>query len=125
MIDIPDFGLGASTAPPPTLPPTPMPRQITAASLSELNLDEELLIQYQNAVSTFESIRYDEETPANQKAQILNTISAILTNIVKLQTEMYDAERLKKLESALITILQGFPDIKEAFLQAYEKALAQ
>lgn len=125
MIDIPDFGLGASTAPPPILPPTPMPRQITAASLSELNLDEELLIQYQNAVGTFESIRYDEETPANQKAQILNTISAILTNIVKLQTEMYDAERLKKLESALITILQGFPDIKEAFLQAYEKALAQ
>ena len=118
MNDFPDFALGAT----PTLPQTPLPRKINAASLSELNLDEELLIQYQNAMSTFELIRYDPETPANQKAQILNTISAILTNIVKLQTELYDAERLKKLESTLIATLQAFPDIKEEFLQAYEKA---
>lgn len=97
---------------------------IAATSLAELDLDKELLDQYKNAKQLLKDVDDDEETPLNQKAQIMNTITAILTKIIENQTALYDAERIKLIESVLIDVLKGFPEINQAFLLRYKEALS-
>jgi len=112
-----DFGLGNTT-------PQPLRvRVVEATRLEDLNVADELLMQYKNAVSLFELAQHDENIPANQKAQLLNSISAIITNISKTQTDVYNAERLKTLENTLISTLKDFPEVKSVFLDADERAL--
>lgn len=91
-----------------------------ALVLKELDLEGELLKQYQKAQEMFDD-SYDE--PLNQRAQTLNTITGILQAIIKSQQDLYNVERLKTLENTLIAVLQGFPEIKHSFLEAYEKEL--
>ena len=114
-----DFGLGNTPQ-----QPQPQIRVVTATKLEDLNIADELLIQYKNAVNLLEAAQHDADIPANQKAQLLNSISAIITNISKTQTDVYNAERLKALENILIATLKDFPEVKSAFLEAYERALA-
>lgn len=114
-----DFGLGNTPQ-----QPQPQIRVVTATKLEDLNIADELLIQYKNAVNLFEAAQHDNDIPANQKAQLLNSISAIITNISKTQTDVYNAERLKALENTLIATLKDFPEVKSTFLDAYERALA-
>lgn len=91
--------------------------------LSELNVEHELLRQYQAAKRLFEAAEHDETTPLNQKAQTLNSISSILSAIIKTQTELYDAERLKALEAVLADTLREFPELETAFMTAYKTRL--
>ena len=92
--------------------------------LKELNLDHELLQNYQDAKNYLEQIRYDETVPPNQVAQVMNTINTILKEIVKMQTELYDAERLKKIESATVRAIKLAPkEAQEAFFEEYESLL--
>ncbi len=116
-----DFGLGNPAQAQPQQ--SPKVRVITATRLEDLNVADELLIQYKNAVNLLEAAQHDENIPANQKAQLLNSISAIITNISKTQTDVYNAERLKTLENTLIATLKDFPEVKSTFLDAYERAL--
>lgn len=88
--------------------------------LKDLNLEAELLSQYEKAQDL---LRFSDDEPLNQRAQTLNAITNILQAIIKSQQDLYNVERLKSLENALITTLQGFPDIKHQFLEAYEKEL--
>lgn len=96
---------------------------IKAQSLSELDLDQELLQQYKDAKQLFKDIELDDLTPMNQKAQIMNSITAILTKIVENQTALYDSERVKLIESILIDVLKQYPDINAEFMERYKKAL--
>ena len=109
-----------------TLPQTAQATsKIQASTLAELDLDHELLEQYKNAKALLEDIKDDDDIAPNQKAQTLNSISSILSNIIKTQSVLHNVERLKMLESTLIETLQKpeFEKLKESFLQAYEKAL--
>lgn len=106
-----------------TLPKKPQHDKVTAGSLNELDLDKELLNQYKNAKTVLDEILNDEATAANQKAQVLNTVTAILQNIAKLQQELYNVERLKLLENILIETLQKFEPLRDEFLKAYKAAL--
>ena len=96
---------------------------IKAQSLSELDLDQELLQQYKDAKQLFKDIELDDLTPMNQKAQIMNSITSILTKIVENQTALYDSERVKLIESILIDVLKQYPDINAEFMERYKKAL--
>lgn len=89
-------------------------------ALQELDLETELLKQYQKAQDMLES---SSGEPLNQKAQTLNSITNILQAIIKSQQDLYSIERLKTLENTLIKVLQDFPEIKHQFLDAYEKEL--
>ena len=110
-------------APPPRVEPNKILSKITAKSLSELNLDLELLEQYKSTVALQETAATDFSIPLNQKAQIANTITAILKQIVDTQARLYNTERFKLLENILISTLQEFPEISENFLNKYQKAL--
>lgn len=88
-----------------------------------LNLETELLDQYNAAKKLYHDASYDEKIPLNQKAQALNTISSVVATLIRSQQELYSTERVKKIESSLIATLRAFPDVQAVFMVAYEKAL--
>ncbi len=104
-------------------PPVLEPR-VELTELKQLNLDNELLQNYQSAKEYLEHIRFDEGTQPNQVAQVMNTINSILKEIVKMQTELYDAERVKKMELALIETMKAqTADVQRMFFELYEQNL--
>lgn len=115
---LPDFSLGADE---PQIPDVPKVHyRDLGTKLSDLTLDKELFIQYSMAVRMMTGVENDSTIPLNQKAQLLNTITAVLSQIVKTQAELYNAENFKKLEQSLIEALKKFPDINAEFWAHYE-----
>ena len=95
-------------------------------SLKNLDLDAELYNAYAKAKNYLADVQSDDQVPTNQVAQVFNTISAILKEIVKMQTELHNAERVKKLEAAMIQAIKLAPlESQQAFLEQYEKILAE
>lgn len=95
-------------------------------SLKNLNLDAELYNAYAKAKNYLADVQSDEGIPPNQLAQLMNTISAILKEIVKMQTDLYNAERVKRLEAAMIQAIKlAPPESQQTFLEEYEKILAE
>lgn len=113
--------------PPDILTHTPkqVPQKAKITKLEELDLDLELLEQYQAAKSVLEDIQYDEQVPANQKAQVMNTITSILQAIIKLQQDLHNVERMKAVENTLINVLQRHETLRDEFLKDYESSLAK
>lgn len=105
-----------------TLAARPKPKSETlqlllpVAPLADLNLTEELYAQY---VKAKQMLADSSSEPLNQRAQTMNSIVSILTQIAKIRTDLYDAERLKKLEAALLTTLKEFPELSDRFLELY------
>lgn len=92
---------------------------LTGVRLSEVNIARELLIQMQKAKQLQEDSD-SQSTPANQRAQVQNSLSKILTDLAKLQNATYTAERFKQLEGAIIRVLRDLPkEAQEAFFTAY------
>ena len=95
-------------------------------SLKNLDLDAELYNAYAKAKNYLADVQSDESIPPNQLAQLMNTISAILKEIVKMQTELHNAERVKKLEAAMIQAIKLAPlESQQAFLEEYEAILKE
>lgn len=103
--------------------PQQQPFVAATGSLKELDLDKELLNQYNNARKLFDEIEFDNETPTNQKASVLNTITTILREILKMQQDLHNIERVKLIEVTLINVLKQHETLREAFLKDYEEAL--
>lgn len=105
--------------PPPQTPPLILPD----VALNDIDLGQELADNLTAARQLRLNITHDE-TPANQKAQVMNTITTILTNLVKLQTDLYNAQRQKDLEEILITVIKTLPtEAQDLFFQLYEDRL--
>lgn len=93
-------------------------------SLKSLDLDGELYNAYAKAKNYLAEVQMDRDVPPNQVAQVFNTISSILKEIVKMQTDLYDAERVKKLEAAMLKAIKVAPkEAQLAFLEEYEAIL--
>ena len=119
-----DYDLHAAPLQPQTvLPADYLPEQ---GSLKSLDLDAELYNAYAKAKNYLADVQSDEGIPPNQLAQLMNTISAILKEIVKMQTELHNAERVKKLEAAMIQAIKLAPlESQQAFLEEYEAILKE
>ena len=101
-----------------------MPMSVVG-SLDDLDLDAELYQTYAKAKNFLSTVEYNEEIPPNQVSQVINTITAILKEIVRLQTDLHNAERVKKLEQAMITALKVTPkETQELFFEEYERLSA-
>ena len=95
-------------------------------SLKSLDLDAELYSAYAKAKNYLADVQSDDQVPVNQVSQVFNTISAILKEIVKMQTELHNAERVKKLEAAMIQAIKLAPlESQQAFLEEYEAILRE
>lgn len=139
---IPDIMTGAPAAPPRAAAGTPgggldaltisellalrtqVEQKLPAKSLAGLNLEHELVLQVLALQQLQQRVITDEEIPPNQQSQVANSLSAALTNLVKLQESVFTSERLKKIEAMLIETLKTLPtEAQEAFLRAYEEGL--
>lgn len=98
---------------------------IEATDLKDLNLNHELLKQYNKANRLLVDAEFDEEATLAQKASTINAINSVLSSIIRMQTELYSAERLKTLEAILLVTLKEFPDINGMFLAKYKEALGE
>jgi len=100
------------------IPNTILAKEVT--SLNQLNLEEELLLQYTRVKNFLEQIEGDESIPPNQVAQVMNTCTAILKEIVKTQETLYNSERAKKLEIEVVNAMRAAPQqAQEAFFKRY------
>jgi len=98
---------------------------LPSQSIMDMDLESELLLQYQQTKTLLASIVDDDETPANQKAQVINSCSSILAQITKSQTDLYNGERLKIMEQALINALKTVPtEVSDDFFVNYEREIA-
>lgn len=98
--------------------------RLPASHLKDINLEEELIFQFIQAKEAMRLVAEDDAIAPNQKAQMVNAVSSIITQISKLQMELFSSERVKHMESTIIKVMQGQPDeVKEAFLVEYEKRL--
>lgn len=92
-------------------------------SLKNLDLDAELYAAYAKARNYLAEVQMAGDIPANQIAQVFNTLSGILKEIVKLQTELYNAERVKRLEAATIAAIKTAPkEVQERFFTEFERS---
>ena len=88
-----------------------------------LDLQAELVAQFRAAKALFERVQFDEDTPANQIAQIINSSAALLKQLAAVQIELHTAERFRCAEAALIDSLKAFPELQEKFLGDYTARL--
>lgn len=92
--------------------------------LADMNLERELTLQFRSAQALQNLILDDIHTAANQKAQVMNSVSSNLQSLVKMQAEYYTPERLKKIEAALVETLNTWPESQTAeFFEKYEQLL--
>ena len=97
---------------------------LPAVKLSDVDLEEELMLQFARTKGLYDAVVKDENTPANQRAQVANSCTAILEQLIKMQKALYGAERMKALEQTLIRTLKQFPDdVQAKFFELYERAL--
>lgn len=97
--------------------------------LSDLNLETELVNQLTRTKALMEAVLSAEkgaDIPANQKAQVVNSCSAQLEQLVKLQVKLYNAERIKGIEQMLIRTLRNQSrEMQEAFFADYDAVYQQ
>lgn len=95
-------------------------------SLDDLDLNQQLYKNYATAVNYLEEIKLSDDIPANQVSQVMNTITSILKEIVKMQTDLYNTERIKQIESAIVKAIKLAPkEAQESFFEEYEKILGE
>lgn len=101
-------------------------RRLPARSLKDLDLESELVLQARALQQLQNSVIGDESTAANQKAQVANSLSAALVNLVKVQNEVYSTERVKRLEAVMISTLNALPqEAADKFLAEYDAAVVR
>lgn len=91
---------------------------------ADLDLNRELVFQFLIAKNLMTEVQNDGDTPANQKAQVLNSTAALLKQLSDAQVKMYSADRLRVLENTLIDTLKTLdPAIYEQFNAEYTSRL--
>ena len=93
---------------------------LPATALKDLDLERELVVQFQTIKTLQSNTLDDDETPANQKAQVANACAAVLGQLVKMQAEFYTAERFKTIEGLMVKAMKTLPvEQAERFLEEY------
>lgn len=95
---------------------------LPARALGDIDLEHELVVQFLAVKSLQANVLQDDNTAANQKAQVANAVASTLQQLVKMQSEHYNAERFKRIEALLVKSMKLMPvEAAEAFLNEYEE----
>lgn len=95
---------------------------LPARALGDIDLEHELVVQFLAVKSLQANVLQDDHTAANQKAQVANAVASTLQQLVKMQSEHYNAERFKRIEALLVKSMKLMPvEAAEAFLNEYEE----
>lgn len=99
-------------------------RHLPPTNLKDMNLEEELLLQFHAVRDLQGTVLEDEEIPLNQRAQLANNVASTLSKLIEMQEKVYTQERFKLMEGILIRCLNRLPEESAAqFLDEYERAL--
>jgi len=97
---------------------------LPAITLSETNLEQELLLQLHAVRALQNDVIGDDDIPPNQRAQVANSVAGILNKLVDMQKAVQTQERFKAIESLMVKHLQRLPEeTAEAFLKEYRALL--
>lgn len=113
--------------------PTPVPTAPTfdfgaardrGTDLEAIEVSEELAGLYSDARQLLDVVLNDAQTPANQKAQVLNSVHSLIERIMKNRTDLHNAERIRTIEHIVIRVMNEQPqEVKEEFVRQYQAAL--
>jgi|688.fasta_scaffold404463_1 hypothetical protein len=93
-------------------------------NLSEIDLGEEMVAQYNLLKRLQSEVLSDPDVPANQKAQVSNAVTTTIKMLVDTQTNFYTHERQRRLEGLLIRHMRTWPlEQAQAFLDLYAAEL--
>jgi hypothetical protein len=94
---------------------------LPVSNLKDMDLNQELLLQYQAAKSMQSQALADARVDPSKMSTLLNACASSLAALAKLQGEVYNQERLKQIESHLIDTLKQMPKEQVAlFFELYE-----
>lgn len=98
--------------------------KLPVKDLKDIDMARELVLQVQALQALQRRVLREEETPANQVAAVANALSSALSNLVKMQNDLYTSERMKRVELILIECLDTLPEkVQRKFFEMYEKEL--
>lgn len=94
--------------------------------MSGLNLKDELLEHYQKCKQASDSVFMCVEQGQNLQgaASFINATTTAIDKLVKLETELYNVERAKQLEQAIIAVLSRAPNARQ-LLAEFEQEMSQ
>lgn len=94
-------------------------------TLEDVNLVKETLIQLQLARQLqADANKKDSATPMNQRAQVQNSLSNIITTLAKVQMELYTSERIKRIQSVVVKVMKRqSEEVQKAFFDNLETEL--
>jgi hypothetical protein len=94
--------------------------RLPPAKLEGMNLEQELINQYQRVLQLQNRVLFSDDVQANQKAQVAGQVASTLQQLVKMQNEFYTAERYKILEGRMLEAIKLMPkEAAEVFVAAY------
>jgi hypothetical protein len=95
---------------------------LPARKLSEMRLDEELILQFMRVRELQKKTLEDTRISAQQKAAVVNSVAATLAQLTKMQTELHTAERFKAIENLMIKTIKRLPiEVANDFIAEYER----
>ena len=87
--------------------------------MRSLNLEEEVVLQFMT-VKSLQAATLAGNEEANKKASVANACASALQSLVKMQVELHDAERFKKIENLMIKYIKTLPaETAQKFLDDY------
>lgn len=96
--------------------------KLPAGSLKSLNLETELVTQYQRVLDLQDEVLRDSDVPANQRAQVAGAVGSALQHLIKMQEDLQLQVTLRRMEEALVESLQTLPEeARDAYFIAYER----
>ena len=97
-------------------------RLLPDADIDGMNLETELVEQYNLVKDLQSSCLHDDAIPLNQRSQLAGQVASTLQQLVKMQVDLKRDERLKKIESVFLEAIENLPEeVKDAFFDAYER----
>ena len=99
-------------------------QRLPAKDLKDLDLGRELVLQVLALQRLQADVINDDDTPANQRAQVANSLSSALSNLVKVQGDVHTSERFKRVELALVGAVSLLPvEAQHAFFDEYARVM--
>ena len=99
---------------------------ILTKTLLDINMEEELVEQLIRVKGALSDVFDNSEESSNQKAALINSGTAIMRDLIKMQESVHNAERLKNIERTLIDTLKEYSEeISREFLDLYDKRLSE
>ncbi len=95
-------------------------------TVANIDLQEELVSQYRKSRKLYDDVLTDPDVQANQKAQLANSLVAILAQMKKMQDDLMRDRTMQAIEAVLIDSIKTLPqEVRDAFYEECEARAAQ